>query len=179
MDIFWILDPDPHKYRCGSSTLQQNLDKTIQSRNEKRTLVLKWDHPGFATLNIGNDNRTQRLVYVKNRMEQSKFNTRKKTKICRNYFKLLFTTVSLRTEEDLVIDRGSKVSRLEEVNRVQVGDVHPPSVRGRALTTVLLQTHTHHHISFYNQSSRVDNRFVQKIALKGLWKAKENLKFKI
>ena len=70
-----------------------------------------------------------------------------------------------------MIDRGSKVSRLEEVNRVQVGDVHPPSVRGRALTTVLLQTNTHHHISFYNQSSRVDNRFVQKNSVNRLMKS--------
>ena len=44
-------------------------------------------------------------------------------------------------EKDLVIHGRSEVSGLEEVNRVQVGDVDAPGVRGGGVRAILLDVH--------------------------------------
>jgi hypothetical protein len=42
------------------------------------------------------------------------------------------------TEQNFVVDGGSEVTRLEEVDGVQVGNIHASRVRGGALAPILL-----------------------------------------
>lgn len=44
-------------------------------------------------------------------------------------------------QQDLVVDGGPEVSRLEEVHAVQVGDVHSPLIGRRTVRAVLLHVH--------------------------------------
>lgn len=44
-------------------------------------------------------------------------------------------------QKDLVVDRCAKVSRFEEVNRVQIGNINASRVRRRRIRTVFLDVH--------------------------------------
>ena len=41
MDIFWILDPDPHNDRCGSATLPVGTDRGQSQQTRHKVLFLQ------------------------------------------------------------------------------------------------------------------------------------------